>query len=172
MLWKTTSKWNYDQQRRPDAFIFWYVKNLIKKKIKTTTILCPSKAHQIKRVEIASVFHRNCVKKLHRSKVDFSSIKIKSEKVHQTGIDIFAIKIVSKRFWLSPIEITLIKVRRIDVAFSLIEITSEKYIEITWKLIDNFFSTYRCNIGIRLTYMHRDVSVGMQLGRESISTEV
>ena len=46
-------------------------------------------------IKIASVFHRNCVKKLHRSKVDFSSIEIKSEKVDQTGIDIFTIKIVS-----------------------------------------------------------------------------
>ena len=69
--------------------------------------------------------------KIHRNNVDFSSIEIRSKQKHRNDVDI-----------------TPNKLRRNDVDFSPIEITLKKCLEMKWKFIDIFFSTYRRNIDI------------------------
>ena len=39
-----------------------------------------------------------------------------------------------------------------DVDFSISEITSKKYVETTWKFVEIWSSTYRCNIHIESTW--------------------
>ena len=51
----------------------------------------------------------------------------------------------------SLIEIRSKKVCRNDADFLPIEITLKKYLEMTWKCIDIFFSTYQHNINIKWT---------------------
>ena len=63
-------------------------------------------------VEVVLGFHRNCIKKIHRSNDEFSSIKIRLKKVNYVEF--------------SPMEIMSKKVRRNHVDFSPIEIRSNK----------------------------------------------
>ena len=52
------------------------------------------------------------------------------------------------------------KVPKDDVNFTLIEITSKEYVEITWKFVDIFSSYYPCNIDIEWRSIWRGVSIG------------
>ena len=90
ILWKSTSKQNCVEKRRSNDFSFWHIKNLWKRDIKTTTIFCFSKIHQNKHVKVVSVFHQNCIKKIHQNNVSFSYIKIRLKKVLQNHVDFFA----------------------------------------------------------------------------------
>ena len=89
ILWKSTSKQNCVEKRRSNDFSFWHIKNLWKRDIKTTTIFCFSKIHQNKHVKVVSVFHQNCIKKIHQNNVNFSYIKIRLKKVLQNHVDFF-----------------------------------------------------------------------------------
>ena len=86
-----------------------------------------------KRYQTCISFQSKLHQKIHRHNVDFSSIEIRSKKVH--GNDVY----------ISLIEITSKKVRQNHVDFSAIEIISKKYVEMAWKFINIFFSTYRRN---------------------------
>ena len=54
-------------------------------------------------------------------------------------------------------EIAPIKVRGNNVNFSAIEITSKKYVEMTWKFVEVLSSTYQCNIHVESTSIRRGV---------------
>ena len=60
----------------------------------------------------------------------------------------------------STIEITLKKVRENDADFSISEITSKKYVEMTWKYVEIWSSKYRHNIHIESTSIQRGVPIG------------
>ena len=114
-------------------------KNLSRRDINTTTIFCLLKSHPNKYVEVTSVFQRNYIKKIHQNNVDVTSNEITSKKVSRNGVD------------FSPIKLSSIKLRRNDVNFLPIEITLKKYVDMMWKFIDVFFSTYPRNIDIEST---------------------
>ena len=86
--------------------------------------------------------------KARENNVDFSTIEFTSKKVRGNNVD------------FSNIEITSKKVRGNHVGFSTIEITSKKYAEMTWKFVEIWFSTYRRNIHVELTWIRRGVPVG------------
>ena len=67
--------------------------------------------------------------KIHRKNVNDSSIEIRSKKKHWYDFDI-----------------------------SLIEVTSKKFVEMTWIFIDIFFSTYQRNIDIKPASIRRGLS--------------
>ena len=75
-------------------------------------------------------------------------MKITSKKVHGSKVD------------FSTIEITLTKVCGNNVDFSISEITSKKYEEITWKFVEIWSSMYRRNIRFESTSIQRGVPVG------------
>ena len=52
------------------------------------------------------------------------------------------------------------KVRGNDVKFSIRQIASKKYVEMTWKFIEIWSSTYRRNIHVESTSIRRGVPVG------------
>ena len=59
----------------------------------------------------------------------------------------------------SNIEITLKKVRGNNVDFSISEITWKKYVEMTWKFVGIWPSTYQHNIHVDSTWIRRGVPV-------------
>ena len=120
--------------------------------IKMNMFFCPSKIHQKKHVEIASI---KCIK-------NFSSIEITSKIVLRNCFDLNPIKIMTKNVrWNAflSIKTTLKKVRQNDVDLLLIEITSKKCVEMTRKFISILFSLYRPNIEIESTLIQHVASV-------------
>ena len=65
----------------------------------------------------------------------------------------------------SNIEITLKKVRGNDVDFSISEITSKKYVEMTWKFVEIWSSTHRRNIHVDSMCIRRGVPVGVDVNK-------
>ena len=66
------------------------------------------------------------------------------------------------------------KVSRNNVDFSISEITSKKYVEMTWKFVKIWSLTYRRNIDIKSTWIRRGMSVGfipIAIQPKSISLE-
>ena len=108
-------------------------------------------------IEIAS-------NKVHRNNVDFLPSEITWKKVCQKDVDFSPIKITPKKprrteVDFLPIQTTSKKAHRNNVDFSSIEITL--HIKMMLKFVDNFSSTYWCNIVFELTPIRRGVSVGM-----------
>ena len=60
-------------------------------------------------------------------------------------------------------KITSKKVRGNDVDFSISKITSKNYVEMTWKFVEIWSSTYRRNIDVESTWIGRGVLVGKLL---------
>ena len=60
----------------------------------------------------------------------------------------------------STSEIRSKKVRGNDVDLSISKVTSKKYLEMTWKFVEIWSSTYRCDIDVESTWIQRGVSVG------------
>ena len=95
-------------------------------------------------------------KKVRANNVYFSTIKISLKKIHANNVNFFTIKIMSTKVSgnnvdFSNIEITSKKVRRNDVDFSISKITLKKYVEMTWKFVKIWSSSYRHNIDIEST---------------------
>ena len=100
-----------------------------------------------------------------KNDVEFLPIEISLKKVRVNNVDFSTIKITSKKesgnnMDFSTREITSQKVRGKNVDFSTNEITSKKYVEMTWKFVEIWSSTYRCNIHVESTSIRRDVLVG------------
>ena len=60
----------------------------------------------------------------------------------------------------STSEIRSKKVRGNDVDLSISKVISKKYLEMTWKFVEIWSSTYRCDIDVESTWIQRGVSVG------------
>ena len=95
--------------------------------------------------------HRHYIKKVCGKNADISTIEITSKKVRENNVN-FSIS-----------EITYEKVRGNDVDFSISESTSKKYVEMTWKFVDIWSSTYRRNINVESTSIRRGMPVGLAL---------
>ena len=63
-------------------------------------------------------------------------------------------------FW--TIKITLKKARGNQADFSISEVTSKKYAEMTWKFVNIWSLTYRRNIHVESTWIRRGVPIGIQ----------
>ena len=87
--------------------------------------------------------HQNYVKKA----VDIWTREIISKKVRGNNMD------------FSTVEITLKKVRGNDENIWISEITMKKYVEMTWKFVEIWYSTYRRNIDFKSTSIRRGVAV-------------
>ena len=53
------------------------------------------------------------------------------------------------------------KVRGNDVDFSISEIKSKKYVEMTWKFVEICSSTYRRNIDVESTWIRHGLALGI-----------
>ena len=60
----------------------------------------------------------------------------------------------------STSEIRSKKVRGNDVDLSISKVISKKHLEMTWKFVEIWSSTYRCDIDVESTWIQRGVSVG------------
>ena len=60
---------------------------------------------------------------------------------------------------ISTSEITSNKVRGNNMDFSIGEITSKKYVEMTWKFVGIWLSMYGCNIEVESPSIRRGVPV-------------
>ena len=120
--------------------------------------------------------------KLTKSNIEFLPIEISSKKISANNVNLLNIKIISKKIRgknvgistseitskkirgnnvdFLTIEITSKKGRGNDVDFSISEITSKKYMEIMWKFLELWSSTYWCNTDVRSTSIQRGVSFG------------
>ena len=81
-----------------------------------------------------------------------STIETTSKRVRGNNVDFLTIEITSK------------KLRGNSVDFSTSKITSKKYVEMTWKFVEIWSSTYRRNIHVESTSIRRGVPVGKELG--------
>ena len=108
-------------------------------------------------------------KKVSRNTVDISKKEITSEKVRGNKVDFSTFEIKLKKVRgnngdFSTIEITSKKVCGSNADFSISEITLKKYVEMTWKFVEIWSSTYRPNIHVELTSIWRGVPVGRLKG--------
>ena len=94
---------------------------------------------------------RNYIEKSMWKNVDISTIEITSEKVGKNDVDFSISEIKSK------------KVRGNDVEFLISKIISKKYVEMTWKFVKIWSSTYRRIIDVESTSIRRGVPVGLFL---------
>ena len=85
-------------------------------------------------------------KKVRGNDGDFSNSKITPKKVRGNNVDFSTSEIASK------------KVLGNDVDFSIGEIASKKYLEMTWKFVKIWSSTYRRNIDVDSTWCARWVT--------------
>ena len=79
-----------------------------------------------------------------------------------------------QRGFFQPSKLHWKKVSRNNVDFSISEITSKKYVEMTWKFVKIWSLTYRRNIDIKSTWIRRGMSVGfipIAIQPKSISLE-
>ena len=79
--------------------------------------------------------------------MDFSTIEITSKKILGNNVD------------FSTNEITSKKVYGNDMDFSIIVITWKKYVEMTWKFVEIWSSTYRRDIDVESTWIRRGAPV-------------
>ena len=87
---------------------------------------------------------------LTKNSVEFLPLEISSKKVHGKNVDIFRL---AKLPQTKHVETTRI--------FWTIEITSKKYVEMTWKFVEIWSSTYWCNIHAESTSIRRGMPDGM-----------
>ena len=80
--------------------------------------------------------------------MDFSTIEITSKKSTWKQRGFFNQRNYAK------------KVRGNEVDFSISEITSKKYMEMTWKFVETRSSTYGGNIDVKSMWIRRGVPVG------------
>ena len=107
-------------------------------------------------------------KKARGNNVDFPTMKIISKKVHWNNVDFSTIEITLKKVRgknvnLLNIEITSKKVRGNDVDISISKITWKKYVQMAWKFVEIWSSTYRCKILVKSTSIRCDVPIGYNL---------
>ena len=100
--------------------------------------------------------HQNYIKKRTWKQRGFSTIEITLKKVRGNNADFLNIEITLKKVRgnnvdFSTIEIKLKKVPGNDMDFSISEITSKKYMEMAWKFVEVWSSTYPCNIHVEST---------------------
>ena len=103
------------------------------------------------------------LKKVSRDAVDMSTREITSKKVRGCKVDFSIIEITSRKVRgnnvdFSTIQMTLKKVRGNDVGFSISEITLKKFVEMTWKFVEIWSSTYRRDIHVKSTWMNMESS--------------
>ena len=110
---------------------------------------------------------KNSSRKLRENNVDFSTIKITLKKMRGNNVDISTRKITPKKirgnnldFW--TIKVTPKTVRGNNVKFWTIEITSKKCVEMTWKFIEIWSSTYQRNICVALMLIRRALPFGKE----------
>ena len=97
--------------------------------------------------------------------MDFSTIEITSKKVCGNNVDFSISKITPKKVRgnnvdFSNSEIALKKICGNDMDFSIGEITPKKYVEMTWKFVEIWSSTYEDNIDVKSRSTPRGVPVG------------
>ena len=80
--------------------------------------------------------HRNYLKQMRGKNVDFPTIEITSIKVSRDDVEISISKITPK------------KVRGNDVDILTSKITWKKYVEMTWKFVKIWSTTYQQNIHV------------------------
>ena len=95
-----------------------------------------------------------------------STIEIKLKKVRGDNVGFPTIEITSKivsgnNVDFSTSEVTLKKARENDVDFSTSEITSKKYVKMTWKFVEIWKSTYKCNVDVESTLIPQGLSLGL-----------
>ena len=94
---------------------------------KRQRIFCLSKANQNQHLEFASVFHKNCIKKINQNNVDFYVHRKSTSKWHRFFAHRnYVEKSTSKQHDFLLIKIGSSKVRRNEVDFSLIEFMLNK----------------------------------------------
>ena len=103
-------------------------------------------------------------KKVIRNTLDITTKKITSKKVRGNNVEFSTIEITSKKVRgnnvdFSTIKITWRKVRGSDVNFSISKITLKKYVNITWKFVQIWSSTYQRNIYIESVTIWRGVPI-------------
>ena len=114
--------------------------------------------HQKKYTETTSIFRPVKSKKVLENNVDFSTSEITRKKVRGNNMNFLISKITSR------------KVRGNEVNFSINEITLKKYLEMTWKFVEIWSSTYRRNIGIESTWIRRVCPLGgLQINAEQLA---
>ena len=96
------------------------------------------------------------LKKVRGNDVDFSNSKITPKKVRGNNVDFSTSEIASE------------KVLGNDVEFSIGEIASKKYLEMTWKFVEIWSSTYRRNIEL----IRRGVTVGLHNVQKFVSFNI
>ena len=100
--------------------------------------------------------------------VDFSIIKIISKKVSENNVDFLTREITSKNVRGSNADFSIIKIiskkiRSNDMDFSISKITSKKYVEMIWKFVEVWSSTFRRNIHVESMSIWLGVPVGVVL---------
>ena len=118
-------------------------------KMDFSTIKIKSKKVSGNTVDISA--RESTSKKVCGNNVDFSTIEITSKKVHGNKVDFSTSKIMPK------------KVRGNDVDILISEITLKKYVEMMWKFVEMWSSTYRRKMHVELTSIRRGVPVGLRL---------
>ena len=97
--------------------------------------------------------------------MDFLTIEITLKKVCGINMDFLTTEITSKKVRRNNVDFSTSEIRSKEVRgnkvdFSIDEIISKKYVEMTWKFVEIWSSTYRCNIDIESTFIRRGVPVG------------
>ena len=104
-------------------------------------------------------------KKVRGNNVDFFTIEFTSRKGCGNNADFSIIETTSKKVRGNNVDFsnnktTPIKVCGNNVYFSTIKITSKKFAEMTGKLVQIWYSTYRQNIHLESTWIRRGVPFG------------
>ena len=98
--------------------------------------------------------------------MDFSTIEITSKKVHGNNADFSIIEVIlknvpGKNLDFSTIEVTSKNIRETNIDYLISKITFKKYVEMTYKFVKVWSSTYRRNIHIESTSIQCEVPVGL-----------
>ena len=97
---------------------------------------------------------------LKRNDLEFLPIEISLKKAHANNLDFLSIQITSKKLRGKNVDrqnYVKKKVRGKNVDFSINEITSKKYVEITWKFVEIWSLKYRLNIDVESKSIQRGV---------------
>ena len=107
----------------------------------------PVKISSKKYVQVEFLTRETTSKKVRGSNLDHSTSEIKTKELRGNNV-VFSV-----------IEITPKKLRGNDMDFSISKITSKKYVEMTWKFVKIWFSTYQHNIHVVSTSIRRGVPI-------------
>ena len=108
--------------------------------------------------------------KVRGNNVDYSTIEITWKKVRGNTVNFSTIEIISKKIRgnnmnFSTSKITSKKVLENEVDFLISKIISKKYVEMAWKLVEIWSSTYRRNIDFESTWIRRVFPVGQDYSK-------